>query len=285
VVGVLDVQHDTEDRFTPEDVRLKTILAAQVGSAIQNAQLFTQTQESLDLTENLYSASQRMAEAGNDLQQILAAVIESVPIPAVDRAILGLFEQDALGELEQVNVVANWYKHADLLPLPISTRLHKDDYPAIDLMLAATPLFLADAYQHEEIDPQTLALFKEQAMQGQAILPLWIGKRQLGVLILISQKAYQFKEQEIQPYMSLVRQMTVAIENRYLFAQAQARVQREQILREVTAKVRNSVDMETIMRTAAQELGQALQRPTFVTLKRANGIAPQSSLTPEEEAT
>jgi GAF domain-containing protein len=47
----------------------------------------------------------------------------------------------------------------------------------------------------------------------------------------------------------------------------QARAKREQILREITAQVRGKADVDTIMRTAAQEVGRALGRQSFVYLR------------------
>ena len=46
-------------------------------------------------------------------------------------------------------------------------------------------------------------------------------------------------------------------------------------LREVTDRIRGSVDVDTIMRTAAQEVGKALARPAFVYLGQGgNGQKP-----------
>ena len=109
VLGVLDVQADVLDRFSEEDARLKTILASQLAIAIQNADLFEQAQESLDLTENLYEAGQRIAEAGGDYQEILTAVAEGVPFAAIDRAVLGMFERDEDVEVEAMTIVASWH--------------------------------------------------------------------------------------------------------------------------------------------------------------------------------
>jgi GAF domain-containing protein len=44
------------------------------------------------------------------------------------------------------------------------------------------------------------------------------------------------------------------------------RARRERILREITARVRGSADVDSVMRTAAQELGRALGRQTYVYL-------------------
>lgn len=48
VLGVLDVQATTANRFTEQDIRVQTTLAAQVAIALQNARQFTSTQQALE---------------------------------------------------------------------------------------------------------------------------------------------------------------------------------------------------------------------------------------------
>ncbi len=65
LLGVLDVQADTEDRFTEEDIYIKKILASQVAVALQNARLYAQTQTALTDTQQS--------------QALLRNVIDSTP--------------------------------------------------------------------------------------------------------------------------------------------------------------------------------------------------------------
>lgn len=51
-----------------------------------------------------------------------------------------------------------------------------------------------------------------------------------------------------------------------LLEEIQSTAQREQRLREITARVRSSSDADTILRTAVRELGDALGRKTFIRL-------------------
>jgi len=69
----------------------------------------------------------------------------------------------------------------------------------------------------------------------------------------------------------------VAIQNARLYEREQQRARREQVLREVTAQVRNSVDVNTIMRTAVQEVGQALGRTTFIRLGNGEPLTTTSA--------
>jgi GAF domain-containing protein len=55
-----------------------------------------------------------------------------------------------------------------------------------------------------------------------------------------------------------------AIQNARLFAETQRRTVREQIIGSVTARMSESLDMDTVLKTAAREVRQALGLPEVV---------------------
>ncbi|MFW5696708.1 MAG: GAF domain-containing protein, partial [Phototrophicaceae bacterium] len=56
-IGVLDVQASVVDRFTDEDVRIKTTLASQVAIAVENARAFRRIEEARREIERVYASS------------------------------------------------------------------------------------------------------------------------------------------------------------------------------------------------------------------------------------
>jgi PAS domain S-box-containing protein len=116
--------------------------------------------------------------------------------------------------------------------------------------------------------------------RSEMAVPLIVGDNVLGVLDVQANVINRFAEEDVPIKTTLAGQIAVALENarlfekqqaltsesRHLLEQTQVRARREQILREVTARVRSSVDPDTIMRTAVQEVGKALGRPAFVYL-------------------
>ncbi|MGD8856696.1 MAG: GAF domain-containing protein, partial [Chloroflexota bacterium] len=99
-------------------------------------------------------------------------------------------------------------------------------------------------------------------------VPMISGKQVLGVLAVQSfEEAGVYDEHHQDLLTAVASQVAIAIENARLFDQVQARAKREQILREITAQVRGKADVDTIMRTAAQEVGRALGRQSFVYLR------------------
>jgi PAS domain S-box-containing protein len=57
LIGVLDVQADITDRFTEEDVRIKTILAEQIAVAVQNARAYADVQAARDEADRVFNAA------------------------------------------------------------------------------------------------------------------------------------------------------------------------------------------------------------------------------------
>lgn len=74
LLGVLDVQADTVDYFSNEDVQIQTILAGQIAAALQNARSFAEQQQ----TQRLLS--ERVKEL-NCLNEISREIVESPPVP------------------------------------------------------------------------------------------------------------------------------------------------------------------------------------------------------------
>lgn len=96
--------------------------------------------------------------------------------------------------------------------------------------------------------------------------PMISGRQIMGVIGVQHPESYRYNENHLNLLSAVASQATIALQNARLFQQTQARAQREQLLREITARVRSSADMDTIMKTAVKEIGQALGRRTFIYL-------------------
>jgi GAF domain-containing protein len=63
LLGVLDVQSDRIDAFTPEDANIQATLASQVATAMQNARSFTQAQRQAEREATLNTIGQKIQSA------------------------------------------------------------------------------------------------------------------------------------------------------------------------------------------------------------------------------
>jgi hypothetical protein len=83
----------------------------------------------------------------------------------------------------------------------------------------------------------------------------------------MSEAPQAFTLQDMQPYITLVGQIAVVLENKLLLAEAHAKVERERILREVTTHIRRALDVDTVMRTATRKIAQTFGRTAFIKLE------------------
>jgi GAF domain-containing protein len=63
VIGVLDVQSETANRFTEVDVSIQTTLASQIAGALQNARSFTQSQRQAERETSVNLITQKIQNA------------------------------------------------------------------------------------------------------------------------------------------------------------------------------------------------------------------------------
>jgi GAF domain-containing protein len=211
----------TRAPISPEEVRMLGSLADQLAIAIDNTRLFNQVQAALAETGKLYMASRELA-AAPDLTSMVTIFAESVSVPDINRVVLWLFEYAAgTDELAAATVSAAWYSGEGEPPQLIGTRYSPQAMQAINFTRTPEPLFSNDLATDPRIDPTTAALLRRLKIGASAILPLWVGGHQLGLLLLESEHVHSFVESEIRPFTALAQQMAVAIDNVRLLNQVQ----------------------------------------------------------------
>jgi len=68
----------------------------------------------------------------------------------------------------------------------------------------------------------------------------------------------EWTDDQIEMVAAVAQQLGLIIENSRLFAEAQSRAARERKVREIASRIRQSLDLDTVLRTAAREMGEAL---------------------------
>jgi GAF domain-containing protein len=92
------------------------------------------------------------------------------------------------------------------------------------------------------------------------LVPIALREQVLGVLGLHRLDADQpWTEEQKELLAAVSEQMGLIIENSRLFAEARSRAARERRARQIVAHLRQSLDVEEVLATAAQEMGDALQ--------------------------
>jgi GAF domain-containing protein len=173
---------------------------------------------------------------------------ENVPIPAVNRAVLVTVEQPGgPGTVMTAQVVSNWHNGRGTLPTPVNTEFKVQATADKNIFLRTEPGFFDDAQLDSSIIPAIRSIFAEQKVRGLAILPLWVGGRQLGSLLIEADDPHHFTDVEIRPFTSLAQQMAIVIENRQMIAQTQSALYETETLYHASTLLNTASDVETVL--------------------------------------
>lgn len=229
-------------------------------------------------TNILYSISHSlsMASDADEMLQVLAR-------PAIEAgaavANLMYIDLNDAGEPEWIEIAASW-RHATRgePPIPVGSRFYLPEFPFARLWMASQdePQLIADVTANERLDENLRDIFVQMDTRAMVIIPLSQAGRWVGLVSFNWGEPHEFSEQETEIYRAFIGLATPTVEERRQFKRVQARVRREQILREITSRVRGFTDPNAVIRAAVRELGAALGRSTFVRL----GSAEELSQTP-----
>ena len=227
-----------------EEINALRVAADAITNTFVREDLLMQLRVSLDETESLYKASNRLALA-NDMQEMVAAVLSGIRSPNVNRAVLLLFEYDSFEKVAQITVGANWYSGRGTPPPPVGTALPRARFERF--LQIQSPVFYEDVQEAQGIDAEVRENLLQQNIRGLAVLPLWTGKRQVGALLIQSETKYRFSGRETRTYPPLADQMAIAVENQTLFEQTQRALAETELLYNVSNRIAQAADAQDIL--------------------------------------
>jgi len=255
IIGVLDVQSVQKAAFDESSIATLQSVADQIAVAVKNARLFAQSQATLSENAQLVSQIQTaleettaLYEAGQfislaqDSPAVFQAIVDRVLKPDIDLCLLILFDPYEGKQPQQLEVNQVWVR-AGQAPAqesqPGSLAGKRFDFAKFSLRD-----FLHPNRAQVTLESQVLAgpvrrqMWDRLGMQALAFLPLQVGARWIGELVLgTRQTADIFTEDALRPYQAMVTQAAIAIENRRLFASSEARLHElSELYRSVTGK-------------------------------------------------
>jgi GAF domain-containing protein/HAMP domain-containing protein len=203
VLGALTVQDTQPGAFDQDTIAVLQTMADQVGVALDNARLFTESQLALEASRRAY----------------------------------GELSHQAWREL--LHARPEWgyiYAHDSIAPA-------QGDWCPEMLQAVQT----SRSVRGRDREEQTLAV------------PLKVRDDVIGVLSFEKGEADKaWTREEIALIEILVDQLGQALESARLYHDTQRRAERERLTSEVTARMRETLDLETVLKTAVQEVRQAM---------------------------
>lgn len=260
LVGILRVKHLHQQReYTKNELQLAQAIIGQVTVAIENAQLFQQTQTALSETQKLYEISRALAES-TDLDDIFAVIVESVKVYDIDHVNIALLDRAESGSIDMVTIAASWDRDSDPL-LPVGSKFSAENFSLIHAFIQPPfePLIAEDLSHLEGQDPRLGDDFRHLMREklGAVTLfsaPMLLGTEYKGVLSILTRKPHLYSKQEIRIYQTLTDQAIIALENLRLFEATKQSLYNSEILSHLSQDLLVADTTQTIYNLTLQAI-------------------------------
>jgi transcriptional regulator with GAF, ATPase, and Fis domain len=256
VAGLEDVDTGTMEVLSTVSERLSLHL--------ETLRLSEQTQQALTISERqayslamLNEMAGKLTNAGSTLEIFRVSLLQTQRIVGGDQTTIAVpLPESAEGELFTID------KNGSLSP---GIRLPQKGTLFGIAMLEKRMVNYPEEISTYQGDLRDLLLMRQEGIKTVLAVPLIASGNVIGVLS-VGSNASQFNDNQRSLLAQVVSLMSSALENRILLETVQARARREQNLRQITSAVRSSVDPEYILKTAAKELGTAMNRKVIIRL-------------------
>ena len=176
LLGVLDLASDRE--FGDEDEQAAQIIADQFAVAIDNAELFSATQRSLDETQLLYRTSQRMSVAMG-VDDVIDTYLEQVAARGQYSCSIVMYELDELGTRAMTVMRGRWTPQ-DGLTHPNDMRIPYEHDVLDDPLDAGQTILIEDVSSDVRVPERLREMQLRQGRPAMAMIPLrgaWLAPR------------------------------------------------------------------------------------------------------------
>jgi GAF domain-containing protein len=237
------MQSVRENAFGEEDIAVLQTIAHQLAVAIENARLFTELQtalEEMDVTQRRYRG---LAWA----EYVLAGVVGGYQqkggqvVPLED-------DQDLPGVLEAVTEQR-----------PVITS--DDDGLG---RVGETPAGVEDSALGASVDSNGDSVEPSPETPSVLAVPIVLRDQPIGVLGFKATEGRRWSAENIALAETVAEQFALAADNLRLLDETNRRAASERLISEVTARIRETLDTETVLKTAVTEVRQALGLPELV---------------------
>ncbi|MFP4321182.1 MAG: GAF domain-containing protein [Anaerolineales bacterium] len=243
--GRLSIGFDSPRKFDQDNQQFLRMLADSTAYIIENDILFRQTQDSLEETGILYQAIRAFANA-DDQEGILQAIIDYAADPAVDKAMLCLLLTESWDSPNALmEVVVSWMRK-DSVDLT-GMRFTAEQFPSWEQISTQKILWVDNVMQHDLLDETARMGYRALDIGSFVIVPLRIGTRAQGAILLGSTDPRQHTEREIRIYQSLADQAAITLENKRLYDETEQRARQLATSARVSRAASSILQLEELM--------------------------------------
>ena len=255
-LGFVTVYRTTPGPFSAGAQRLYQVLSDQAAVALERARLAEESQVRTRRLAALYTFSRALA-ASLDVDMVIRTTLQAISdILAFEYATISLV--DAPRNIIETRGVI-WQGQLDAFPEWMEMSRYSLDYPDIQTDIVRTGKTEVIDHWDDRFNKDIWERFHHERLI-RVFMPIRVREQVLGTVEAGYDKSHktEITPEELELLSAFMDQAALALERAHLMETTRQRVVREQRVRETAARVRSSVNVDTILRTAVHDLGQTL---------------------------
>lgn len=244
MIGAVDVQSTQVDAFSEEDVNILTILADQLAIAILNATLFTDSQKGLSQHRLIHEITVS-ASSTQDVNE------------ALSRTVI------ALQEKRQKDRIAIYLvEKSNQLILQTEAGFGNNDLvvPSFDMGIGVVGRAASERHSIMVKDILNESANDTVTLRTRSVLatPIVFANQLIGILYSENSEPAAYHEDDEEIFASLANTLGAIISNARLVEAVRLQVERQRRLFDVTNRIRQTMDIKSIMEVSASEIAKAV---------------------------
>lgn len=245
--GFIAFEHSQNKRdWQQDEIRLLQVAADSLSNTMLRENLLKQVQVSLRDTENLYTLSHNLALTSN-LDEMLAQVAAGLNSEENSQFNLVIFNYAQDGALQSMAIAASHGAAA----LPVGHELSLSVYK--EAFCRNSNAYFDDLETAGIPDAARQAWLLENNHSA-ALLPLWTGKRQTGLLYALSSVKNAFSDQFKRYTPAIIDQLATLVENTRLFDETQEALSETGLLYRISDAISQAETPQELARIVAEHL-------------------------------
>lgn len=246
IIGIISLDIASEEPVNAAMVEIAQTITSQVSVSLQKIRLLAAAQRRTEQLQHIASFTQSI-QSSQGLQVVMKQGLStlSVMLP-LDYAGVSLFD-----EQRHRLYTAAFYQDGklNLQPTPV---LLKDSLIEYAWKTRST-IYSQDRTQLSQMMHPYM-----ESLDAVMAVPMQFGGRVIGVVDIGSRTAYSYNQTDLAVFQQMVNQLAVAIANSQSYEQSQKLAQNKALVNEISTRLQQQLDIESMMEVTANELSRVL---------------------------
>lgn len=253
MIGAVSVQSSKPQAFDQDDITVLQGLADSLATAIENAQLFEQTQRQVEELNILYNASLSMYSSVQSQEALFTIAQHMLKVSDTQNYVISSWDTG----LDEITTVYGFTLNEDVSG-EFGKRYKLSDYPLTEKALRERQIVTVRV-DNPDADTAEVDLLIQEGLKSLLMVPLVAHDKVIGLMELHDENACRdFSPQQIHLVEALSAQAAIVLEITNLIERNRRTAQNEQIINKISSRFQQTIDVEGVLTTTIVELSKAL---------------------------